>query len=145
MKIKLFELSNILNSLNNISEISIPISLSYRLSKLCKKLIEEMKQYQESKNKLIKEYAEKDENDNIIINKKDDTINIKKDKLDMFQKEMEELNNIELEIDFKPIRIEEFGDINISPKDLMNIEMFIESDKESDNNKEGDNNNSPSK
>ncbi len=99
-KIKLQDLPNIINNLNIISEKDIPIKLSYKLSKLYKQLSDELTQYQELNTKIINKYGMKDENDNLIINEKDNTIPILPDKINEFQKETMELQNIEITIDF---------------------------------------------
>ncbi len=125
-QIKLQELPNIINNLNIIAEKDIPIKLSYKLSKLNKKLQEEQKYYEEQNIKIINKYGEKDDNGELKVNQENNSIPIIMDKIQDFQKEMTELNELEFEVEFDPIKIEEFGSINISPNSILHlVDKFI--------------------
>lgn len=120
--VKLIELDNIVNSLNVlINEKEISIKASYRLSKLYKKLIEELEQYEKNRMKLINKYGNKDLDGNLII--KDNIVELSD--VQKFQFEFNELNNIEIEISFEQIDIQDFGDIKIAPKHLIVLDKFI--------------------
>ncbi|MDD2496272.1 MAG: hypothetical protein PHS24_05215 [Bacilli bacterium] len=123
MNIKLGNLPNILESMSNLLQKEMPIKISYKLSKLNKKLVEEYQQFEESRKLLINKYALKDSEDNIVT--QDNIVQFNQDNLVLFNDEFEELLNIEFEIDFECIKIDDLGDINISPIDLMILEDFI--------------------
>lgn len=120
--VKLIELNNITNSLDVlINEKEIHIKISYKLSKLYKKLIEELEQYEKNRMKLINKYGNKDLDGNLIV--KDNIVELSD--IQKFQFEFNELNNIEIEISFEQIDIQDFGDIKIAPKHLIVLDKLI--------------------
>ena len=122
MQIKLGELDSILISMQSILNKELPIKIAYKFSKLQKSLLEEYKIFQENKQKLIDKYGEKDEEGNLII--KDDKIMILSQYLDAFNAEFSDFLEIEVEINFEPIKIEDLN-IEITPEVLMNLDKFI--------------------
>ncbi len=123
------KLSNILNIIESLSYIAdkedISIKTSYKITKLYKILLQEAEQYRESNMKILNKYGEKDTNDKLKINE-DGNIFIITERLSEFNEEMNELNNIEVDIEFDPIKLDDFGNINIPPKYLINlIDKFI--------------------
>ncbi len=124
-KLKLVELSSVVeNAKYIIEESNVPIKLAYKLTKLYKKLNTELEQLEETRIKLITKYAEKDEDGNVKQNE-DNSVPIMKDKLNEFQTEVNDLFSMEIDIEFEPINIDDFGDINISPKHLIGLDIFI--------------------
>lgn len=129
MKLKLGELNIVLESLNKLIDKEIPIKTSYKLSKLTKKLIDEHSIYEENRMKLINKYAEKDADNNIIINKKDNSTTMIGENKINFNKEFTELINIEMELEFEKIKLDDLGEISISPRDLLYLNfLFNEND-----------------
>lgn len=98
----------------------LPIKIAYRISKLANKLASEYKFYEEKRLELVKEYGEKvkddegNETDNIQVTKKNET---------KFYEELNKIVDLEVEIDYDPISIEELGNIQIEPK-LLNPILF---------------------
>jgi len=129
LKLKLGELNIVLESLNKLIDKEIPIKTSYKLSKLTKKIIDEYSIYEENRMKLINKYAEKDVDNNIIINKKDNSTTMIGENKINFNKEFTELINIEMELEFEKIKLDDLGEISISPRDLLYLNfLFDEND-----------------
>jgi len=126
LKLKLGELSTIIGSLNKLIDKEISIKTSYKLSKLTRNLMNEYKLYEDNRVKLINKYAEKDEIGNVKINKEDNTIIILDVNRDKFNNEFVELINIDIEIEFEKIRLDDLGDVMISPRDLLNLDFLFE-------------------
>lgn len=112
MKIKLSEVVNNLENLQNLFKNKLPVKVAYRLKRLSAKLDSELKTYDETKNALILEIA-KDLPDNTKITKE----NV--EELKEFNKKHAELLDTEVEIDFEPINVEELGDIVVAPNELI--------------------------
>ena len=129
MKLKLGELNTILESLNKLIDKEISIKTSYKLSKLTKRLIDEHSIYEKNRMKLINKYAEKDADNNIIINKEDNSTTMIGENKINFNKEFTELINIEMELEFEKIKLDDLGEISISPRDLLYLNfLFDEND-----------------
>jgi hypothetical protein len=119
--IKLGQLDSMISSLSNIVQKEMKIKLAYKLSKLMKTLASEHDFMVSKRRDIVSKYSEKDESGEIV--QKDDKINI----LDVqsFNSEIEELHEIEFEVEFEKIDIEDFGDLNISIQDLYNLDKFF--------------------
>ena len=126
MKLKLGELNIVLESLNKLIDKEIPIKTSYKLSKLTKKIIDEYSIYEENRMKLINKYAEKDVDNNIIINKKDNSTTMIGENKINFNKEFTELINIEMELEFEKIKLDDLGEISISPRNLLYLNFLFD-------------------
>jgi len=123
MQLKLGRLENILLSLNNLFRKELSVKISYKLKKLNKILIQEYEQLEESRKSLIDKYALKNDDGSVVV--KDNLVQFDNDNLILFNKDFETLVNIDFEIDFEAININDLGDINISPFDLMVLDEFI--------------------
>jgi len=129
LKLKLGELNIVLDSLNKLIDKEISIKTSYKLSKLTKRLIDEHSIYEKNRMKLINKYAEKDADNNIIINKEDNSTTVIGENKINFNKEFTELINIEMELEFEKIKLDDLGEISISPRDLLYLNfLFDEND-----------------
>lgn len=120
---KLYQIESIYQSLTKLLTKELPIKTSYKLSKLGKQVFEEFKTFQEIREKMINKYADRDEEDNIIDI--DGKVTILSDNIDKFNKEINELMDIDISFNFEGVSIEELGEIEISGIDLLNLEDFI--------------------
>lgn len=124
MKIKLGELDIILESMNKLIQKEMPVKASFLFGRLFKKLAEEYALFDSDRKKLLIKYCELDENDEVKI--KDNLAFFKSDEdANNFNKDILELSNLEIEIDWEPIEIDNLGDIEITPKDLINLNYFF--------------------
>ena len=123
MQLKLGRLEPILLSLNNLFRKELSVKISYKLKRLNKMLIQEYEQFEESRKSLIDKYALKSDEGSVVV--KDNLVQFDNDNLILFNKDFETLANIDFEIDFESININDLGDINISPFDLMVLDEFI--------------------
>lgn len=123
MQLKLGRLENILLSLNNLFRKELSVKISYKLKTLNKILIQEYEQFEESRKSLIDKYALKNDDGSVVV--KDNLVQFDNDNLILFNKDFETLVNIDFEIGFEAININDLGDINISPFDLMVLDEFI--------------------
>lgn len=120
MKIKLANIKNMETSLDSLLKKELNIRVAYRLSKLAKQIYEELLAFEESRIKLIKKYG--------YFNKETqlyeiDTKNQKN--VDDFTTEFNQLVSEEVDINFKPILLEDLGDIKLSAIDMMHFNDFI--------------------
>lgn len=113
MKIKLSDIVNGVVSINALQEIKLPVKISYRLKRLVDRLTPILKNYDEQRNELIKKLGEKDE--------EKDTWNVKKENLTEFYAELQKVLEIEEDIEWEKIKIDELGDVKIEPKLLLDF------------------------
>ena len=83
--------------------------------------------------KLVEKLAKKDKDGKPLMKKDKDgkqldppQYDLTGENMEKFQKEFAELNEEEIEIDFKPIKLEQLGDINLKPIVLVQLGKLIE-------------------
>jgi hypothetical protein len=124
IKIKTNEITGILKGLSTLLEQRMPVKLAYWFNKLSQKLISEQRSYEELRIKLCKDYCDKDVDNNPIII--DDRYSGLTDNQE-FTEKLAELFNLEIEIDFEPIKIEslESADIKLTGAEMMALDKII--------------------
>jgi len=124
MKIKVGEIRPLIEGLEEIIKIDLPVKPAYWLARYLTKIGEEAKAFDNVRVKLIDKYGKKDEKGKPIVNKK--TSNYEIEDTESFAKEFGELAEQEFEIDFKPIKLADLGDIKIKPIILARLSKIIE-------------------
>lgn len=123
MKLSNERLVNSINVLSKLTNMELPVKLSYAFSKNITKIDRELTIYNKERQKLIEKYGEKNEEGNLKT-KEDGTINILD--IDSFNKDLKEILEIETEIDIHVIDLEDANtDIKITPRELMNIDYMF--------------------
>jgi hypothetical protein len=123
MKLSNENLVNSIGVLSKLTQMELPIKLSYALSKNITKIDRELTVYNKERQKLIEKYGEKDE-EGKLKTKEDGTINILD--IDSFNKDLKEILEIETEVDIHVIDLEKVNvDINITPGELMVIDYMF--------------------
>ena len=124
MKITIYQLISTLNIENELLPQKLPIRTAYNLSKIFARAREELEFYQEKFKEIIIQYGEKDENGNLIF-LENENISIQKDKIEECQKEITDLQNLELEIPDYSISLDSLEAIKISLDEISVLLPFI--------------------
>ena len=123
MIIKNEKLVNSIGVLSKLTNMELPIKLSYAFSKNITKIDRELTVYNKEREKLIEKYGEKDK-EGKLKTKEDGTINIID--IDSFNKDLKEILEIETEVDIHVIDLGKINaDINITPGELMVIDYMF--------------------
>jgi hypothetical protein len=125
IQISFSDIENIINSLTVLTKEKLLIKTAYKLVKLLKQVEEEYKIFTEQRTKIINEYAEKDEQGNIIFDKDTNSIPIKKEFVNRCEIELKELYQITCDIDFSPILIDDLGEVKVSMEVLYVLDKFF--------------------
>lgn len=109
MKMKNAEIIQLLNGLDRLSDVELPVKIAYGIKKNVKKLMAEYQDYDDQRRALIKKHN----ND---------------EKSKDYGKELRELLDIETDIEFYKVPESAFesGDFNITPQQLGTIDFMIE-------------------
>lgn len=119
-------ISDILNAnsvLTKILTFEFSAKQSFMIGRLLRILSSESEAYEKTRQEMIKKYAEVDENNQIIIF--EDTVKIRDEEIENFQKEITELHSAELNIDAKPIPLDWLEDLPLTPAEMITLEPFI--------------------
>jgi len=113
MKIKLSQIVNSVESLNKIVEIKLPVKVAYKVNRLINKINPELKTYNESRETLVKEYGDEQEDGSWKV--------VDPVKLNEFAIKLTELLEVEIEVEFEKIKIEDLGEALIEPKNMVDF------------------------
>jgi hypothetical protein len=124
VKIYLYELNMLIKSLGNVLKNEVNAKTAYRLSKLYRRLAVESDSLEMARMRLIKKYAEPGADGN--PKSADGQYVFPEGAYEKFALEFQELTRLDVEIQFDPISIGEFGDIKLSGIDLAILDKFIQ-------------------
>lgn len=124
---KLSKLANAHTALKKLGEFSseeIPVTFFYGIAKIIKALTPEFDFYSEKLRELIKQYADKDKDGNIFG--KDGSFSIPAERAEEFLQKQKELDDIECDLDFKPVTVKSDWRLPISGLELVALEDFLD-------------------
>lgn len=111
----------------------LPVKTSYWLARFLDKVSSEMKASETARVKLVEKLSIKDKDGNPLFKKDKDGKDLRPPEYDLtkenmakFQDEFAILGKEEFEIDFKPIKLEQLGDIKLKPIVLVQLGKIIE-------------------
>ena len=131
MKFNLNEVMAMQAGLDVILGKELPVKTSYWLARFLDKVGVEFKAMEAARIKLIEKYAKKDKDGKPMMKKvkkgeQPKEFDLTDDNMKKFQAEYGELGQEEFEIDFKPIKLEQLGDIKLKPIVLIQLGKIIE-------------------
>ncbi len=131
MKITLKEVSEMQAGLDVILAKELPVRPAYWLARFLDKVRSEIGATEKIRMQLIDKYAKKDKDGEFIFKKDNKGKDLQeydftKENFEKFGKEYTELSEVEMEIDFKPIKLSDLGDITIKPIVLLQLKKIIE-------------------
>ena len=132
MKIRLGEMKEVLEGFGVLASKDLPVKRAYWVGKTLKKLVSEFKDAEETRQKLCLKHCRMGDDGKPVM-KKDPEVpkGSKFDIPDMetFQKELGELWDVEIEIEFDPLlTVDALEGIQIDGLTLMKLERFIKPD-----------------
>lgn len=123
MKLSNERLVNSVGVLSKLTNLELPIKLSYAFSKNITKIDTELKAYNMEREKILNKYGEKDEEGKLKLSEKGEVNILDREN---FNKEIAELLQCESEIDIHLIDLESINtDIKITPGELMIIDYMF--------------------
>lgn len=127
MKLTNKKILNDIHMLNNLSNLELPVKVSYKIAKNIINIEKELKVYNTQRQKLIDKYCLKDENNQNVIDE-NNNFTIDNKYLDKWNKKINELLDIEVDIDILTFKIDElmYDNYKMTPSQLMLIDYMIE-------------------
>ncbi|MCU9808373.1 DUF1617 family protein [Paraclostridium sp. AKS46] len=127
MKLTNRKIVNDANFLGTLTNKQLPIKVSYTIAKNVSKIEKELEIYSKEKQKLVDKYCIKDENGNNKIDE-NNQLKIADENLDDWNKSINELLDIEIEIDIHKFNINDLlnSNLDMTPSELMLIDYMIE-------------------
>ena len=98
----------------------------FEVSKFVELATKEIESFNKVREEKIKQYGEKIEVDGKEL------FSVSEDNKDTFLSEITDLLDSEIEIDVPEIRLEDFGDVEMSPKQYLSLKWFVKEDNNGD-------------
>lgn len=130
MKIKAGEISGVLDGLNQVADIDIPIKVAYWFARTAKQLQPEVQAFEQARMKLLKKHGKKDKKGELATDKNDQVQWNRPEDAEAFSKEFKELAEQEAEIKMDPISIDRLGEIDIKPEIIYKLFPLMKDDEE---------------
>lgn len=125
MKIKMWQVFKILDIYSRVKEIKVPAKVAYKFNRLCIDLNESNEFYQESLERIIMEYGERDEDGSYKKTPDGNGIQIKKDLIQVAQKEINDLWELDVTAPDIEFTIDELDGLQLSIEDFNSMLPFI--------------------
>jgi len=126
MKVTLGEALTMVQWLPKLIDKEIEFKQAYWLGRATDQLQNELRAFEKARFKLIEKYGKKDKDGELI--EKDGKYNITD--TDAFQKDFDEIADMEIEIKYEPISVDEFEGTKISAEVLLGLGRLIAAPKE---------------
>lgn len=97
---------------------------AFQVARLLKKLETELTTYNDTRMKLIEQYAKKKEDGTFEVNERNE-YQFTPENMQAFVEEINKLLDESVEIDANPINLAELEDIAFTPSEMVNLEPFI--------------------
>lgn len=123
MKLSNRELLSNMQRLKVLAQRDLPIKASYAIAKNMRKIEDELKPYEEERQRLLEKHGKKDKEGELIV---DERGRAKFKDKKAWNKDVDELLDIEVEIDFHKFNIKHLEGREISPAELIALEHMIE-------------------
>lgn len=114
---------------SKIADQKMPIKTTYKFTRLFKEIEEQVEFFDNTIQNLIKQYGQKDENNKFILTEDKNGVKIKEDKYDECMNKINELNNLEISLNYTPsFSIDELENSELSMEELSLLMPFITED-----------------
>ena len=120
---KLSQIEPLKETLKNISQKELPFRLAYKVSKLSEKIEKDYLFFTEEVQKIIIKYAERDEKGEIAF--EGNNVKIQRDLIEQAEKDLKELDEVEMEEIDVSFTLDELESLNIKPLEVSALMPFI--------------------
>jgi len=115
------------NNGNFFAGTSLPLKGAYKINKIKKAVEKESEFYQEKFQEIVDQYAQKDENGEVVFSEDGNQIMIKDGLVEECNKALNDLQELEIEIDNYGLTLDDLGeDVECTPEELEALMPFME-------------------
>ncbi|MCC7575003.1 hypothetical protein KO361_05405 [Candidatus Woesearchaeota archaeon] len=125
MKLKNRVVIEAIPALNNLSDVKLPVKTSYVIAKNIRELSKILEDIEKIKKQVFDKWVEKDKDGNPISEgNKEGVFKLKKN--NEFNKEMNELLDIENDVNISTVTLDDLEGVDLTPGTIMSIDWMIE-------------------
>ena len=126
MTLKMYQLTELTPIFDKMRSSKLPFKTSYRITLLMLEVEKHVNFYQESFRNLLTEYGKKDENGNIMPTEDGQGVLLVEETMQEAYQKLGELRELDVELPNYKFDLDAFGDIEISPQEMLVLMPFIE-------------------
>ena len=126
MTLKMYQLTDFPSFFEKVKSQKLPFKTSYRLTILANEIEKHVNFYQENFRNLLMEYSKKDENGSPIPTSDGQGVLLVEETMNEAYTKLSELRELDVELPDYKFDLEAFGDIEISPQEMILLIPFIE-------------------
>ena len=126
MTLKMYQLTELIPIFDKIKSNKLPFKTAYRVTLLMQETEKHINFYQESFRNLLTEYGKKDENGNLIPTADGQGVLLVEETMQEAYQKLGELRELDVELPDYKFDLDAFGDIEISPQEMILLVPFIE-------------------
>jgi len=121
MKLKIREILEARPVLEKITNFSLPVKTSYNIMRNMRKIEQEIKPFEQSRLQLVRKYGKPDETGKITVTE---------DNMQKFYEDMASLLEEDVDIDIRTIKIDQLGEVKLTPNEIQFIDFLLEKEPE---------------
>lgn len=124
------KLSNIIDSTEALKALMtkpLKARTAFAVARIAREVEKEYNLFNQSRTELIQKYGEKDENGELKVTE-EGNYTVSKDNIAEFNTSFQELLDTEIEINAEPVSMDDLGDVDFTPNEVLNLEAFIKMD-----------------
>ncbi len=125
MKLKFFQIRELNNLYPKLKDAKLPLKTSYQLSLVFDEIEKRMTFYQNEFQKIIDEFAERDEAGDYVSSDDGAGVKVQKGKTDECNARVIELNQIDIDIPDLNLSIEDFGDLDLTLDEVRVLSLIL--------------------
>lgn len=125
IKVKIVDIVNSTEILQKLAKQNFKAKLALSIARLLKQAEPELQTFNTTRIDLIKKYATKDENGEIITDEKGNC-NLEPEATREFNEELNDLLNTEIELNANKINLNLLEDLDFTPQEIATLEPFLE-------------------
>lgn len=126
MTVKLKDAVESTDILRQLAGVKLKGRAAFNVAKMLKQLEDELNLFNETRTKLIQQYADKDENGELKINPDTNEYMFSDENMSKFVEEINGVLNGEIEVNANKLRLEDLEDSDFTPVQMMALEAFVE-------------------
>lgn len=126
MTTKMYQIINLPNLLGKVKSQKLPFKTAYKIVLFMQEIQKHIDFYNEKFHELLMEYSKKDDSGNPVPTEDGQGVLLAEETMNEAYAKLDELRNLDVELPDTKLSVEDFGDIEISPEEMIIIMPFIE-------------------
>ena len=126
MTLKMYQVVELPSTFEKIKSLKLPFKTAYRVTLLMQEIQKHVDFYQEEFRKLLLDYCRKDEDGNPVPTEDGQGVLLAEETMNEAYTKLAELRGLDVELPDTKLSVDDFGNIELSPEEMVALMPFIE-------------------